>query len=147
MTHSPLRSSHDVKPRPVADTLGVLAASVCALHCVALPVLLSAAPLLPLSSLLDPWVEWALVGTSLLIGAVSFRDGVRSTIHRAPLALFLAGMSVLLMVRVLVDEDAPVIERVGLVAGASLIASAHVLRARRAARLMGDCKPSRDSVH
>jgi hypothetical protein len=71
---------------------------------------------------------------SLILGASSFGPTAASREGRAPLALFLAGGATLLAVRTLVPEHATQLERVGLVLGAALLASAHLLNRARASQ-------------
>jgi hypothetical protein len=49
-----------------------------------------------------------------------------------PLALFLAGGAILLAVRTLVPEHATLLEHIGLLVGAVLLVSAHLLNRARA---------------
>ena len=116
--------------RPTADTLGIVAAAACAVHCLALPLVVASTPLLFLGELLAPWVEWAFVAVSLVIGLVSFRDSLQPGRSRQPLWLFVAGLTLLLLVRVVVGEEYPWLERSGLLAAACLIIAAHVQHAR-----------------
>jgi hypothetical protein len=118
------------------DVLGCVASITCAVHCIALPLLLAAYPVLPLHGLRSPWTEWGFVLLSLLVGASSFGPSA-SREGRAPLALFLAGGATLLAVRTLVPPHATHLERAGLVAGAVLLASAHLLNRARASQRCG----------
>jgi hypothetical protein len=113
------------------DVVGCIASIACAVHCIALPVLLVAYPVLPLRALHEPWAEWAFVLLSLILGVWSFGPTTASREGRAPLALFLAGGATLLAVRTLVPEHAPQLERIGLVTGAMLLVSAHLVNRAR----------------
>lgn len=116
--------------RSTADTVGVVAAAACAVHCLALPLVVASTPLLFLNHLLTPWVEWAFVVVSMVVGLVAFRDSVRPGRSRRPLLLFAAGLTMLLLVRTLVDESSVRMERGGLLVAATLIIAAHVQHAR-----------------
>jgi hypothetical protein len=96
-----------------------------------LPVLLVAYPALSLRALREPWTEWAFVLLSLVFGVSSFLPAAVSREGRAPLALFLAGGAMLLAVRTLVPEHAPHLERIGLLTGAVLLVSAHLMNRAR----------------
>jgi hypothetical protein len=109
------------------DVAGCVASIACALHCIALPVLLVAYPALPLQALHSPWAEWTFVVLSLIFGVSSFGPSAASREGLAPLALFLAGAATLLAVRTLVPEHAPHLERIGLLTGAVLLVSAHLM--------------------
>jgi hypothetical protein len=116
------------------DLVGCVASITCAVHCVALPLLLAAYPILPLHGLRSPWTEWGFVFVSLVVGASSFGPAAVSREGRMPLVLFFAGGATLLAVRTLVPEHATQLERIGLVFGAMLLAAAHLLNRARASR-------------
>jgi hypothetical protein len=121
-------------PSGLIDVVGCVASVACALHCIALPLLLVAYPMLPLTALRTPWAEWGFVLLSLVLGASSFGPTAASREGYAPFALFLAGGATLVAVRTLVPEHATQLERVGLVLGAALLASAHLLNRARASQ-------------
>lgn len=116
--------------RSTADTVGVVAAAACAIHCLALSLVVASTPLLFLNGLLAPWVAWAFVAVSMAVGLISLRDSVRPGRPRRPLLLFVAGLTVLLLVRTVVGESSAWLERGGLVLAATLSIAAHVQRAR-----------------
>jgi hypothetical protein len=126
------RSASSSAPSGLLDVVGSVASVACALHCIALPVLLVAFPMLPLRALLDPWAEWAFVVFSLIVGVSSLGPWAASREGRAPLALFLMGGATLLAVRTFVPEGAIHLERIGLLIGAALLVSAHLLNRARA---------------
>jgi hypothetical protein len=121
-------------PHGLLDIFGCAASVACALHCVALPVLFATYPLLPLGGLRRPWVEWAFVLISLVVGVCTFGPTAESRHGRAPIALFLAGGATLIAVRTLVPEYAPNLERFGLLFGAVLLTSAHLVNRARASQ-------------
>jgi hypothetical protein len=120
------------RPSGLLDLVGCVASVACAVHCIVLPLLLAAYPVLPLRGLRSPWTEWGFVILSLIVGASSFGRTAASREGHAPLGLFLAGALTLLVVRTLVPEQATQLERVGLLLGAVLLASAHLLNRARA---------------
>lgn len=129
--------SHSVStPAPSGrlDLVGCVASITCAVHCIALPLLLSAYPVLPLHGLRSPWTEWGFVLVSLIVGASSFGPAAATREGRVPLVLFLAGGATLLVVRTLVPAHATQLERVGLVFGALLLATAHLVNRARASQ-------------
>jgi len=125
-------ASSPAAPSGLLDVVGCVASVACALHCIALPVLLVAYPVLPLRGLMSPWAEWAFVVLSLIVGACTFGPFAVPREGRAPLALFLAGGATLLAVRTLVPEPGTQLERIGLLIGAVLLVSAHLLNRARA---------------
>jgi hypothetical protein len=126
------RSASSPTASGLLDLVGCVASIACAVHCIALPVLLVAYPVLPLRGLRSPWTEWGFVLVSLIVGASSFGPTAASREGHAPLGLFLAGGGTLLAVRTFVPEHAAHLERGGLVLGAVLLASAHLLNRARA---------------
>jgi hypothetical protein len=124
-------STSSPAPSGFLDVAGCVASVACALHCIALPVLLVTYPALPLRVLREPWTEWAFVLLSLVLGVSSFGPAAASREGRAPLALFLAGAATLLAVRTLVAQHAPHLERIGLVTGGVLLVSAHLMNRAR----------------
>jgi len=126
------RSVSSPAPSGLLDVVGCVASVACAVHCIALPLLLVAYPMLPLRGLRNPWAEWGFVLVSLIVGVSSFGPTAASREGRAPLVLFLAGGATLVAVRTLVPEHATQLERLGLVLGAVLLASAHLVNRARA---------------
>jgi len=74
------------------DNLGIIASILCAIHCAAIPLLISTLPLWGIAFLNTVWIEIVMIGISLMLGSVSlglsyFRN------HRKiiPLLLLMAG--------------------------------------------------------
>lgn len=78
------------------DFLGFSASIVCALHCAALPFILTLAPLTGLEVLDNPWVEYAFIALSLAIAISSLTHGYRIH-HHKPEALITVGFGFLLI--------------------------------------------------
>jgi CDP-diglyceride synthetase len=135
-------------PSGLLDIAGCAASVACALHCIALPVFLISYPALPLRALRAPWAEWTFVLLSLVLGLWSFGPSAASREGRAPLALFLAGGATLLTVRTLAPEHAPNVERLGLLTGAVLLVSAHLLNHARLRHRCGCavCEPNESAT-
>lgn len=68
------------------DFVGFSASLLCALHCVALPFLLSLAPLTSLQFLNNPWVEYTIILVSFFIASYALVHGYRKH-HQKPIAL------------------------------------------------------------
>jgi uncharacterized membrane protein YfcA len=70
------------------DAIGFTASTLCAIHCAATPLLLTALPLIGLKFLAHPAIEAAMIVLSLMIGATSLRHGYRKH-HRKLTALLI----------------------------------------------------------
>jgi len=71
------------------DFLGFSASVLCALHCAALPFLLTLAPLAGLQFLDNPWIEYTFILLSLLIASNALIHGYRRH-HQKSLPLIVA---------------------------------------------------------
>jgi len=71
------------------DFLGFSASMLCAIHCAALPFLLTLAPLAGLQFLENPWIEYTFIAVSLLIASNALWHGYRKH-HQKPAALAVA---------------------------------------------------------
>ena len=76
------------------EKVGVFLSLLCAIHCLALPLILFAAPYLASSIAFSPLAEWILVigsfGMALLLLWQDFRK------HRQPMPLYFLGLAVLI---------------------------------------------------
>ena len=76
------------------EKVGVFLSLLCAIHCLALPLILFAAPYLASSIAFSPMAEWVLVigsfGMALLLLWQDFRK------HRQPMPLYFLGLAVLI---------------------------------------------------
>jgi uncharacterized membrane protein (UPF0136 family) len=112
------------------DRLGVAASCSCALHCALTPLVVGVLPLAGLSLFADERVEWALLGLSVGLGAVSLLPGYFSRHRRVrAVALFAAGLCLIVAARVLLEEGSR-LEIPSVVVGALLIAAAHLVNRR-----------------
>lgn len=83
-------------PLSTSDCLGTAAALLCAVHCMAAPVILSAAPLLG-SFWTAPWMHWAFASISLPAAFLLIRKGARAHRRAWVLGLAVAGIGLLLV--------------------------------------------------
>src|ERR1043166_5914709 len=112
-----------------ADRRGMLIASLCFVHCVAGPILLSLAGMVSLSRISEGIEPLFLVGSAVM-GAIALIPAYRNKHRRKScLALFAAGFLCLLLRRQ-GRWSGPPVELVATLAGASLIIGAHVLNLR-----------------
>jgi len=115
------------------DRIGISAASLCALHCILLPVLLPALPLLGLSFLADHWWEHVFLMVSAIIGSLALFSGFKQYHRRLyPFYLLFLGIAVYWQKHDFSAETQPYI----IVLGASLIIAAHFINLR----LCNSCK-------
>ena len=103
------------------DIVGVAASFVCAVHCTGVALVLGLAPALEIVA--QPWVEWLFLGASTLLGVTALVPGYRLHRHPMPLVLFIGGISILFVARLL-RLPSPTLE-LGIVlpAAAALIAA------------------------
>jgi hypothetical protein len=133
MAHVSMRSCRSLFDASRADRRGMLIASLCFVHCVAGPVLLSSAGLASLVGLSEKIEPVFLLGSAAM-GAVALVPAYRKKHGRAScLALFGAGFLCLLLRRHVQWRDLP-IEAVAEGMGALLIVGAHVLNLRLSRR-------------
>lgn len=94
-----------VKAQGALDTAGATASVLCAIHCAAMPLVITLLPLIGLGFLADDRTEWLLFGLSALLGLSSlcgsyFREH-RS--HRA-LVVLAVGLSLLALGHIVEDR-------------------------------------------
>ena len=107
------------------DFVGFSASLLCAIHCGALPILLAFVPMAGVRFLTDPWVEYVMIVTSLIIASLSLIHGYRKH-HQQASGLWVAGVGFALIFagHGLAYEGA---EIVFTTLGATLIAVAHLI--------------------
>jgi hypothetical protein len=116
------------------DRVGVVASTLCAIHCAAGAVLIGASSLLGIVR--DERTEAALVGVALLVAAGSLVPGYCRHRSRAPLGLLAVGIA-LLGAAHLVEWPQPLVEAALSIGGATALVGAHFINLRvskRAAR-------------
>lgn len=109
-----------------ADRRGMLIASLCFLHCIAGPVLLSFAGLASLISISEKLEPLFLLGSAVM-GVIALVPGYRKKHRRTSCLVLFASGFVCLFLRRHVGWRAIAIEPVTVALGASLIIGAHVL--------------------
>lgn len=102
------------------DFLGFSASFLCAIHCLAIPFLLSLGLFGGLTWLHHPVVEWGLIGTAVLIAGPAFYRGYRQHGRTRPLWIAGLGFGLLALSRSSIGD-----EHLLTAAGGSLIAAAH----------------------
>jgi hypothetical protein len=123
------------------DRIGAAASLACAVHCAVTPLIVGLLPLVGLSFLASEQAEWSLVGLSLCVGIWSLLPSyARKHRHWRPLLIFASGAGLIIAVRLLAEEGSS-LEAPAMVAGALLIACAHLIN-RRLCRGCADCHPA-----
>ena len=109
------------------DRIGITATSLCALHCILLPVILPALPLLGLSFLADhAWEHVFLIITGIL-GSIAMFSGFKRYHRRLyPFYLLMIGLVVYWMKHDFSEQVQPLM----IVVGACFIVAAHVINLR-----------------
>ncbi len=121
------------------DKLGIWISSLCALHCLALPVIVSLLPLVGSSFFAQAWFERAILTGSIIIGAVALISGAARYHGRYyPLALLVAG-GVIYWNKGFFGEE---IEPLAVTLGAALIVAGHWINMR----LCRQCRCCKDTV-
>lgn len=115
------------------DKIGIAATSLCALHCILLPIILPALPLLGLSFLADhSWEHFFLIATAVL-GTVALFSGFRRYHRRLyPFYLLYLGVSIYWIKH----DFSQAYEMYFIVVGAGFIMGAHFLNIK----LCNSCK-------
>lgn len=120
------------------DAAGATASWACAVHCLALPFLVSLLPLVGLSFLLDEATERVFIGISVVLAVLSllpayFRE------HGKLRSIFLAaaGIGLIALTHFLLEENLTV-KIIFLLTGAILISAAHIIN-RRLCRACAVC--------
>lgn len=106
------------------DALGISASLICAVHCVLLPLVITALPLLGFEVLENEGLEYGLLAFSFIVGySALFRGYRKHHRHIRPLVLFSFGFAGLLAGHFLMPEP---LEPFVITAGAGLIVWAHL---------------------
>ncbi len=115
------------------DRIGITAASICALHCILLPVILPALPLLGLSFLADHWWEHVFLVITAIIGSTALLSGFKQYHRRLyPFYLLFLGIAIYWQKHDFSAEVQPYI----IILGTLLIAGAHFINIK----LCNSCK-------
>lgn len=119
------------------DRIGITATSLCALHCILLPVLLPALPLLGLSFLADHAWEHVFLVITAILGTFALFSGFKKYHKRLyPFYLLFIGVFIYWIKHDFSEELQPYF----ILLGASLIVAAHVINLK----LCNSCKQCTD---
>lgn len=92
------KSKNDMKPSVKSSTLdqmGMTASVACAIHCAALPFLLTTLPLWGLEFLAHSWVELSMICLSLLIGTYSLTTSFPKHRKLIPILVLIIGFGLI----------------------------------------------------
>lgn len=141
-----LHSSQEKRGVPVRhpdlDKAGAAASLTCAIHCAAMPLVVTLLPLVGLSFLADERLEWGLLAVSASLGVSSLCFGFREHGSRRALVILAVGLSLLALGRISEERAwggwaVPVV-----VAGGCTVAASHLLNRR----LCHTCRRCRSEV-
>ena len=106
------------------DRIGITATSLCALHCLLLPVLLPALPLLGLGFLADHTWELVFLILTAILGGIALYSGFKRYHHKAyPFYLLLLGIIIYWEKHDVAEALQPLM----IIVGATLIVSSHII--------------------
>jgi hypothetical protein len=108
------------------DRAGIFVSLLCAVHCAALPLLLSLLPLAGLTFLQSEWMEVAIIGTSLTLACLSLRRSYKEHRKILPFIIACIGFCALGAGHLISARH----EWILLTAGGLLIATAHLINWR-----------------
>ncbi|OZB04116.1 MAG: MerC protein [Idiomarina sp. 34-48-12] len=108
------------------DKTGMWVTTLCALHCLLLPVILPMLSLIGLSFIGEELLERVILGTSIVLGLVALISGIRKHARFYPLVLLVAGGFIYWHKDSLGEMGEPII----ILLGASLIIAAHWVNLR-----------------
>jgi len=115
------------------DKIGITATSLCALHCIMLPVLLPALPLLGISFLADHVWEHVFLIITAILGGFALLSGFKRYHRRLyPFYLLVIGVAIYWQKHDFSPEVQPFI----IMIGATLIVAAHLINLK----LCNNCK-------
>ena len=106
------------------DKIGITATSLCALHCILLPILLPFLPLLGLSFLADHAWEHVFLLMTAALGSIALFTGFKRY-HKRLYPLYLLFLGVIIYW--IKHDFSETLEPVFIVVGASLIVAAHII--------------------
>ena len=119
------------------DRIGITATSLCALHCILLPVLLPALPLLGLSFLADHAWEHTFLLITAILGSVALFSGFKKYHRRLyPFYLLFLGVGIYWIKH----DFSEAIQPYFILVGATLIVAAHIINLK----LCNSCKKCTD---
>lgn len=105
------------------DQLGITASLACAIHCAALPFVISTLPLWGLGFLANSWVEISMICLSLLIGVWSLASSYPKHKKIMPIAVLIAGFGSIALGHYFIES----LEAILIPLGGFTIAAAHFI--------------------
>lgn len=120
----------------VLDKAGAATSLLCAIHCALMPLAVTLLPLVGLQFLAEGWVEWTLIGLSAVLGVSSLCLGFKEHKSRRALAVLAAGLTLIVLGRVIEEHNLGPWGIPTLVLGGVTIAGAHLLNRK----LCLDCR-------
>jgi hypothetical protein len=121
------------------DRIGITATSLCALHCILLPVILPLLPLLGLGFLADHTWEHVFLLLTATLGTVAIYSGFKHY-HKRLYPIYLLYLGVIIY---WVKHDfSPALEPFFIISGSSLIIAAHFVNIK----LCNSCKQCEDKA-
>lgn len=116
-------------PQPSLDKAGIWVTTLCALHCLLLPVIVPMLSVIGLGFIGATILERTILGASLLVGAIALSQGVRRHRQVYPVVLLIAGGTLYWFKDLFGASMEPWI----ILLGASLIVAAHWINLRLSA--------------
>lgn len=112
------------------DKIGTAASLTCAIHCAAMPLVITLLPLLGLTFLADERLEWGLLGLSATLGVSSLCLGYREHRSRRALTILAVGLFLLALGRISEEREWGRWAVLAVVAGGCTVAASHFLNRR-----------------
>ncbi len=122
------------------DKAGATASLLCAIHCAAMPLIITLLPFIGLSFLAHESTEWALLFASAAIGVTSLCWGYREHRSNRALAVLSLGLTLLFCDRVL-EENGIGWGAAAMVLGGCTVAASHLVN-RALCRMCRTCDAS-----
>lgn len=130
-----------VKVSTRLDNIGMTASTLCAIHCAAVPVFFTGLPLVGLGFLANPWVEWIMIITAVIIGVSSIVGSFLNMHHRVlPLVLLIIGFAIIIIAHIFTKGW---VEAIVAPVGGLTIAAAHFVNYKYA----GSCSTADSFLH
>lgn len=110
------------------DRVGITASTLCAIHCAAIPFLITILPIWGLDFLANEWMEIFIIVISLILGIWSLTTSFKKTHYNIlPISLFVTGFALIVMGHFLnIDFLEPIL----IPFGGFTIALAHLINLR-----------------
>ena len=108
------------------DKIGITASIACAIHCAALPVIITSLPLLGLGFLANIWFEMGMISLSLIIGTYALLSSYPKHKKALPILVLVGGFLCIGSGHLLIEN----MESILIPTGGILIAAAHLINWR-----------------